>query len=103
MTDPRTHIDLREEIAQILADITGEYPIKAYLGEADRILAIPAIADALQYAKAWQDAHVLGTGFMKDGKRIDPADIYIKPPKPGPNEVYSHDVGKHNPSIKVRD
>jgi hypothetical protein len=68
---------------------------------ADDILAIPEIAEALEASKAWQDAAFLGTGIMKDGRRIDPAEVYIKPPEPGPNEMYSRDVGKPNPTHRI--
>jgi hypothetical protein len=88
-------MDLREKIANVLIEMASEGYEEAY-PLADAILDIPEIKEALDATKAWHDVMLLGTGFMKDGKRIDPAEVYIKPPEPGPNEIYSHDVGKPN-------
>jgi hypothetical protein len=80
---------IREAVSESEGCVLGSF-VSTY---ADEILAIPEIAEALEASKAWQDAAFLGTGIMKDGKRIDPAEVYFKPPEPGPNEMYSHDVG----------
>lgn len=80
--------EIREEIAREIAlfhDIDPDDgrapPWPAEL--ADRILAIPRLQEALEWIAAQRDAHFLGTGFVKI-TRVDPADVYLKPPEPDP-------------------